>query len=169
MVKTDFNRFPNAITRARNYGKSNLIYHVDKKNALDNPNIKPSAYTNTVADMPKRRRSSSEKTTRFQASVVANNEFKASHTATYQGFKTGVVNNRLPMSFIPAEIKSYDVNAGGVAYNEGSGEVAKQENRDEPKPPKLNSQWQSPNRDIATQWKPNPFPVEVNTKVKIKG
>jgi len=166
--KTNFNSFPNAIIRERNYGKSNLIYKVDKKAALTDPNIKVEAYTNTVVDLGKSKRPKKTKVSRFQANVVANNLFKASHPVTYQGLKEGSVNNRLPLSFIPAEIKKYDVDAGGSAYNEGSGEVAEQENRDMKKPPKLNTQWQARGRIIATKDRPNPFPIEVNPAVKIR-
>jgi len=166
--KTNFNSFPNAITRERNWGKSGLIYKVDKKAALTDPNIKVSAYTNTVVDLGKSKRSKKPQVSRFQANVVANNLFKASHPVTYQGLKEGPVNNRLPLSFIPAEIKKYDVDAGGSAYNEGAGEVAEQENRDMKKPPPLSTQWQSPSRTIATLNAPNPFPILINPKVRIR-
>jgi len=160
----------NAIVRERNYGKSNLIYYVDNKKALTDPKIPTNDYINTVANTSKMNRKikPDKKNTRFGAQSVANNEFKAMHPVTYQGYKTGNVNNRLPLSFIPAELKKYNVNAGGVAYNEGAGEVAEQENRDEPPPAKLHTQWQSPKRTIATQWRPNPFPIEINKNVKIR-
>jgi len=170
MAKTNFNKFPNAIIRERNYGKSNLIYYVDNKKALTDPNIPRKDYVDTVANMSKLNRNikPDKKITRFGAENVANNEFKAMHPVTYQGYKTGIVNNRLPLSFIPAEIKSYNINAGGVSYNEGAGEVAEQENRGEPPPPKLHTQWEAPKRTIATQWRPNPFPIEINKNVKIR-
>ncbi len=167
-IKTNFNKWPNAITRERNFGTSNLIYHVDERKALTDPNIKTSAYTNTTADVPKRAKRRLPEKSRFGASVVANNEFKASHPETYQGFRTGVVNNELPLSFIPSEVKSYDKNAGGSAYEDTTSWVGEQENRGEKKPPKLNTQWQAPGRKIALENSPNPFPIRVNTKVHIK-
>ena len=94
-TKTNFNRFPNTIIRERNYGKSNLIYHVDKKKALTDPNIKVSAYTNTTADMPKSKKKNGSKTSRFAAHTVANNEFKAQHPETYQGYNGNLQVERL--------------------------------------------------------------------------
>ena len=166
------NHFPNAIIRERNFGSSGLVYFVDNKKALTDPDIKMKAYTETIPDMrsANRKQKLINMNSNFNAKTVANNQFKALHTDTYQGFKTGIVDNRLPLSFIPGEITSYNVNAGGSAYNNGSGQVQMQESIElQPaKTPKLNTQWQSPGRLINTTANPNPFPIEINSKIKIR-
>ena len=171
-TKTNMNHFPNTIIRERNFGTSGLVYFVDNKKALTDPDIKTSAYTETIPDMKSanRRERKTNMVSNFSAKTVANNEFKALHTDTYQGFRSGVVDNRLPLSFIPSEVKSYDVNAGGSSYNNGSGQVQEQESieLDPAKAPKLNTQWQSPGRLINTTANPNPFPIKINQNIKIR-
>jgi hypothetical protein len=171
MVKTNFNNFPNAIIRERNFGTSNLIYFIDNKKALTGPDIKTAAYTETIPDMSSanKKQKTIMSATRFGAADVAKNEFKAERPETMQGFKTGIVDNRLPMSFIPSEIKQYNVNAGGSAYNNGSGKVQMQESieLDPTKAPKLNTQWQSQSSFMSSA-NPNPFPIEINKIIKIR-
>ena len=164
--KTNFNMFPNTITRAVNYGKTNLHYHVDSKKALTDPDIPRTDYTNTKENFQVGKGFSNKNITRLNSGTVANETFKAEHPVIYQGYKEGPVLNRLPESWNPTELKQYEPNVGGSNYNNGSGKTQFQDNfRDKPTP-KLNLQWKD---SIANNpSKPNPFPIYISKNQVIK-
>jgi hypothetical protein len=167
MKKTNFNSFPNTITRAVNYGKTNLLYHVDSKKSLTDPDIPNKDYTNTVEDFGGfAKKPNMNKITRLNSGVVANQTFIAEHPVIYQGYKKGPVLNRLPESWNPVEEKKYDPNIGGSTFNNGSGETQTQNNFRELKTPDLNLQWKDSIANNPSQ--PNPFPIYITKNQKIK-
>lgn len=167
MKKTNFNRFPNTITRAVNFGSTNLFYHVDSKKALTNPDIPRTAYTNTMEDFEAGKPFTSQaKITRLNSGVVANETFKAENPIIYQGYRKGPVLNRLPESWNPAEEKTYDPNIGGSNFNNGSGETQNQNNFRQKPTPVLGLQWKDGVANNTNQ--PNPFPIYITKNQKIR-
>ena len=104
---------------------------------------------------------------RFNAKTIANGEFKADTDALYQGYKTGTVDDRLPLAFDPVGRAMTRQDVAGGSYNRDDGYVADNESHPETRVPNLEPQWQGP-RSIVTPKDPNPFPIQTSEKIRLR-
>lgn len=166
---TDFNKYYNAIQRNSVSGMSNTRRNQGTKSQTD-PHLTAEDFNNgRIAKTLGKSMKSRHGEGRFDEKVVANNQFIAQKTReNYAGFQTGVIDNELPMSFLPDTLpykRKVDYNLGGRSYNDSAGYTMKKENLTELKSPVFNMEWKKSSGIMNSIDQPNPFPITINPKV----
>ena len=166
---TTFNKYYNAIQRNSVDGLTNTRRNQGAKSQTD-PQLTAEDFNNgRIAKTLGKSMKPTMGDGRFNEKVVANNQFIAQKTReNYAGFQTGVIDNELPMSFLPDSQpykRKVDYNLGGRAYNDSAGYTMKMENLTDLKSPVFNVEWKKSSGIINSIDQPNPFPITLNPKV----
>lgn len=159
-----------AQTRASTGGLSNLRFAPSRELGRYPPAV-PSDYTNTDVEkihvpMPKEKRDRKF----LSPKSVSSNQFKAQAHGRYQGMQRGPTGSdflQLPEAWNPVETASYQPDIAGRAFETGNGQVSDMNNMTDKKLPVMDAQFHKKG-SFLTPDAPNPFPVELSGKFKIR-
>ena len=166
---TTFNKYYNAIERNSVDGTTNTRRNQGAKSQTD-PHLTTEDFNNgRIAKRLGGGKKSSVGDGRFNEQVVANNQFIAQKTRNnYAGFQKGVIDNELPMSFLPQTQpykRKVNYDLGGRAWNDSAGYTMFKDNLTELKTPILNTEWKKSSGIMNSITQTNPFPITLNPRV----
>jgi len=167
---TVFNKFGNAIERNSVNGLSATRLNQGRK-AVTAPSLPAEGFSDgQIAKKLGKTTKHSDKVSRWNSGVVANNQFIAQSTRNlYAGKQVGDIDNSLPMSFLP-DTEPYErgvnPNLVGNSYNQSSGFAMKIENLTSLTAPTLDTEWKKSAGILNARKQTNPFPITINSNVR---